>query len=570
MSQEALSPELELALRYASIAEASHRSPDGRRSSFAAGEAARAASAALCAAPQPERFLHQNRDESPQPQQQSEVETRLRVIHFNDCYDLKHLPRLKTLIDSARAGHRNAITTMAGDFLAPSLLSSLDHGAGMVDIFNKLPVDFVCVGNHESDVPFEALLERIGQSRFTWLNSNMPALANTFAFAARELEAEDGTPAAREVGFTGLLEADPTLYRSGAFGGAVESLVPVLEHHSAAAAALRAAHPRVDCVLPLTHQGQADDEALASSGARARPDPPPRPPLSPASPLLHLRGPSPPRRRLPGGAGGARPRDQPGGGARRPRAQGAAQRRTMPRCDTAASSSTMSRLRFSLQAGMDATHAIVLDLRWRRGAPRGAPPEVSHSLLPTADFAPDVTVAAAAERAMAPVRELQAATLTLLPVTRRRPPPAPCERPCTRAPGRGHARAALSLAQQRPCSWLFTHLPNMAGARCAAAGRRRGAARALQRGRAPRRLLDGHVPRPCLVMRSTCRAWTLLIWQVPRHRAARLCGRRGGAAQLGRGARRRRLCDARGHRRGRRGRRLPRRRRRRWRRRLVR
>eukprot|EP00961_Rhodomonas_salina_P058618 787443-Rhodomonas_salina.2 len=33
----------------------------------------------------------------------------------------------------------NTITILPGDFLAPSLLSSLDKGKGMVDCMNKVP-----------------------------------------------------------------------------------------------------------------------------------------------------------------------------------------------------------------------------------------------------------------------------------------------------------------------------------------------------------------------------------------------------------------------------------------------
>lgn len=34
-------------------------------------------------------------------------------------------------------------------------------------------VDFVCFGNHETDVPHAALLQRIAESKFTWINTNI-------------------------------------------------------------------------------------------------------------------------------------------------------------------------------------------------------------------------------------------------------------------------------------------------------------------------------------------------------------------------------------------------------------
>eukprot|EP00971_Amphidinium_carterae_P130202 2579255-Amphidinium_carterae.1 len=36
-------------------------------------------------------------------------------------------------------------------------------GAGMVDCLNSIPVDYVCFGNHESDIPHDSLIKRIEQ-----------------------------------------------------------------------------------------------------------------------------------------------------------------------------------------------------------------------------------------------------------------------------------------------------------------------------------------------------------------------------------------------------------------------
>jgi 2',3'-cyclic-nucleotide 2'-phosphodiesterase (5'-nucleotidase family) len=40
----------------------------------------------------------------------------------------------------------NTAVVLAGDFLAPSLLSSLDSGRGMVDVMNDVGIEFVCFG----------------------------------------------------------------------------------------------------------------------------------------------------------------------------------------------------------------------------------------------------------------------------------------------------------------------------------------------------------------------------------------------------------------------------------------
>ena len=58
----------------------------------------------------------------------------LTLVAVNDVYDLEHLPKLRTLVDAVKAERAGGtvITTLAGDFLSPSVLSSLDRGRGMV------------------------------------------------------------------------------------------------------------------------------------------------------------------------------------------------------------------------------------------------------------------------------------------------------------------------------------------------------------------------------------------------------------------------------------------------------
>ena len=100
----------------------------------------------------------------------------LTLVAVNDVYDLEHLPKLRTLVDAVKAervGGR-VITTLAGDFLSPSVLSSLDRGRGMVQVLNAVGVDYACFGNHEADVGLEALRKRIGEFSATLINSNVP------------------------------------------------------------------------------------------------------------------------------------------------------------------------------------------------------------------------------------------------------------------------------------------------------------------------------------------------------------------------------------------------------------
>ncbi|KAF4753728.1 hypothetical protein FOZ63_030680, partial [Perkinsus olseni] len=179
----------------------------------------------------------------------------LRIISTNDVYELDNWPRAKTAIDYYRnnaANPDNTIFILAGDFLSPSALSTIDKGKSMVDVMNKCGVDYVCFGNHESDLTIDELASRIQESNFTWINTNMPhiplpsssllpkhhvilnisttAAADKHSGMMKHHDSVDTTQCCREcmsVYLLGLLTEDESLYKQGAFGGA--EIKPVLE-----------------------------------------------------------------------------------------------------------------------------------------------------------------------------------------------------------------------------------------------------------------------------------------------------------------------------------------------------
>src|SRR5690348_14439596 len=97
----------------------------------------------------------------------------LRIVAVSDVYTLENLPRLATLVRAARDGCDRLIVAVPGDFLGPSVLSSLDNGRGMVACLNAIGVTHVTFGNHEDDVPHRALLARMTELHATWLASNV-------------------------------------------------------------------------------------------------------------------------------------------------------------------------------------------------------------------------------------------------------------------------------------------------------------------------------------------------------------------------------------------------------------
>jgi 2',3'-cyclic-nucleotide 2'-phosphodiesterase (5'-nucleotidase family) len=184
----------------------------------------------------------------------------LRLVCVNDVYSLEALPRLATLVRRAADVDPadRLLVTLAGDFIAPSLLGSLDSGRGMVDCLNHVGVTHVTLGNHEDDVPLDELRKRIGELRAVVLATNVHDLDPRL----RQCDLVQVGPI--KVGLIGVVMEDRSTYRHEPFGGGVE---PAVER------ALREiAHLTRDCgcdaVIPLTHQQLDQDRALARRAAR--------------------------------------------------------------------------------------------------------------------------------------------------------------------------------------------------------------------------------------------------------------------------------------------------------------
>ncbi len=183
----------------------------------------------------------------------------LGLIAVNDVYSLEHLPRLATLIAHHRASGKadRWLVVLAGDFVAPSVLSSLDGGKRMVECLNAVGVTHVVFGNHEDDVPASELSSRVREFRGVWLGTNV------HGFEPALKPADVIEVGGRRVGLVGVVMDDPNVYRRPPFGGAK------LEHPNEVvvreAARLRR-EERCDTVIAITHQWLRDDRLLAATG----------------------------------------------------------------------------------------------------------------------------------------------------------------------------------------------------------------------------------------------------------------------------------------------------------------
>jgi len=197
---------------------------------------------------------------------------KLRFICINDVYSLENLPRFATLVATLAADGWADETrvVLAGDFLSPSMLSSLDKGRGMIDCLNAVGVTHVIFGNHEDDLEFVDLEQRIREFRGTWLNTNVTGFeSSTRASEVLEVHARAGRTV--RVGLLGVVTGDAAIYRAAPFGGRrIEAA-----NECAREAAMRLlARERCAVVVPITHQPMAADRALAED------------PLSPRFPVI--------------------------------------------------------------------------------------------------------------------------------------------------------------------------------------------------------------------------------------------------------------------------------------------
>eukprot|EP00940_MAST-03C_sp_MAST-3C-sp2_P002152 g2152.t1 len=185
---------------------------------------------------------------------------RVTAIAVNDVYELINFPKLATLIRSVKASRGSAhpvLTLLAGDFLNPSILSSMDKGLGMIECLNAMRFSHVCFGNHEGDFGLRVLKKRIEEFQGVWLNSNVPTFPMGLpAWDIVRVEEDN----CGSVGMLGLLSDEKGMFRGDKFKGhRIESVCDVAEDLSRT---LRFDHG-VDIILPMTHQSMEYDIELA-------------------------------------------------------------------------------------------------------------------------------------------------------------------------------------------------------------------------------------------------------------------------------------------------------------------
>jgi 5'-nucleotidase len=146
---------------------------------------------------------------------------RITLLQLNDVYQISAvdkgtrggLARVATLRKQVMEKSPYTLFLLGGDTIAPSVASNIFKGQQMINVWNMIGLDFSVLGNHEFDFGPEVLRDRIKESRFTWLGSNVidkrsgKPFADMPPFVIREIGGV-------KIGFFGLLTPDTAQFSS--------------------------------------------------------------------------------------------------------------------------------------------------------------------------------------------------------------------------------------------------------------------------------------------------------------------------------------------------------------------
>ncbi len=189
----------------------------------------------------------------------------LTVLHLADVYEMvpvsggKYggLARVAALERRLAAERGHVLMTMGGDFLSPSVASSVFAGEQMISALGAMGLDLATLGNHEFDFGPELLRRRMRQAPWEWVVSNVveAATGEPFGGAAPWLVREYGD---LKVGFLGLCLIGDEITAKNRQGvefldpfAAAERYLPELEREGA------------EVIIALTHLEFTDDVRMA-------------------------------------------------------------------------------------------------------------------------------------------------------------------------------------------------------------------------------------------------------------------------------------------------------------------
>lgn len=190
----------------------------------------------------------------------------LTILQINDVYTIRTvdgttpggLARVASLKQQLASPGKTVLLLLAGDFLSPSVASSVFKGQQMVATLNAAGLDIATLGNHEFDFGPEVLRERMKEAKWQWVVSNVldASTGQPVGGAAPYLIRRYGP---LTVGFLGLCLTGDEISPSNLVGlkmldpiQTAARYVPVLKRQGATV------------IVAITHLNYPDDRRLAT------------------------------------------------------------------------------------------------------------------------------------------------------------------------------------------------------------------------------------------------------------------------------------------------------------------
>jgi 5'-nucleotidase len=201
-------------------------------------------------------------------QSKGRATTTITILQLNDVYQVAPvdkgrrggIARVATLQKGIRAQSPNTLFLLAGDFVSPSVASRLFRGRQMVAALNAAGLDIATFGNHEFDFGPDVLRERMKESRFAYVVSNVfdTQTGKPFGGASEYVIRELGGV---RVGIFGLVLTDTATLSAPGPGVRFDDPIAVGKRLSRE---LR--RQGADVIIALTHLPMRDDKRLAVEG----------------------------------------------------------------------------------------------------------------------------------------------------------------------------------------------------------------------------------------------------------------------------------------------------------------
>lgn len=190
------------------------------------------------------------------------------LIQINDVYEITPvskeggMAKVATVYNAYKLVNPNTFLVIAGDFFSPSALGTARvdgerlAGKQMVAMLNAIPLYLATFGNHEFDISEAQFNQRMQESQFGWVSSNV-------------WNAQGAPIPKTEVNRIQVIESGDQKLRVGYFGVTIPSnpakYVKYTDFMEETAKQVRELRPKVDVLIALTHLAYEDDIKIAKT-----------------------------------------------------------------------------------------------------------------------------------------------------------------------------------------------------------------------------------------------------------------------------------------------------------------